>query len=507
MNNVKTQIKVIEGEITQSIEKIENLVVDASNRLYQSQTQILFGFNSGIGEIQLFREAYHPYYKVVSDTNIDLSAAFPQSQYAEDLTGEEVTISLDVLVDVDRVVNIDGKDFEVKGNRWTRIHVTKMFPINDTVNKRVRTPYSRQITRDKIIGNKLIDSLSTDINTIYYRNLQVQKGDVPTNWTLTPEELDSQIERYESEIKQLADEISLTVKKGGIISEINQTAEEVRILAEKIKFEGLVTANDNFMILEDGSIIAKNATIEGDITSENADIKGKVTATSGKIGGYDISGNNLVGNKVTLGISEIDIGNTKIGTVNVDSYTDQMKLEGNAFKFQSTTSGMTPWIYLNDYRIIAGIDFVGIQGDIISPLRSTYAQLGSSSNRWANIYLATQPNVSSDIRKKSLIQEIPKDLIYYLKEIKPKMYLQNDKWHFGYIAQDVERALYKYALKTVGFKKAWEFVKKHAVLYKDESYLSLLYGEIAVLKEEETRKEIEGLEDRIARLERLVYEK
>jgi hypothetical protein len=225
MNNIKTQIKVIEGEISQTIEKVENLVVDAENRLYQSQTQIPFDFNQGTGTIQLYRGAYHPYYKVVSDTNIDLSAAFPQSQYAEDLTGEEVTISLDVLVDVDRVVTLDGKEFEVKGNRWTRIHVTKEFPINDTVNKRVRIPYSRKNTRDKIIENKLIDSLSTDTNTIYYRNLQVQKGNMPTNWTLTPEELEGQINRYESEIKQLADEISLRVTAGELSTEVIQNAE------------------------------------------------------------------------------------------------------------------------------------------------------------------------------------------------------------------------------------------------------------------------------------------
>jgi hypothetical protein len=141
--------------------------------LYQSQTQIPFDLNVGTGSIQLFREAYHPYYKVTSDTNIDLSASFPQSQYAEDLTGEEVTISLDVLVDVDRVVNIDGREFDVKGNRWTRIHVTKEFPENTTRNTRVRVPYSRQITRDKIITRntrvflivgKLLEIKSLEIN-------------------------------------------------------------------------------------------------------------------------------------------------------------------------------------------------------------------------------------------------------------------------------------------------------------------------------------------------------
>ena len=227
MNNIKTDIKVVKGEISQTIEKIENLVVDAENRLYQSQTQIPFDFNSGDGTIQLFRDSRHPYYKVVSDTNIDLSASFPQSQYAEDLDGEEVTISLDVLVDVDRIVTIDGEDFEVKADRWTRIHVTKEFPTNTTRNVRIRLPFSRKKTRDKIDRVNLIDSLSTNINTLYYRNLQVQKGNVATRWTLTPEELEENIDRMSTQIKQLSNSISLIATENESTGMLEITPESI----------------------------------------------------------------------------------------------------------------------------------------------------------------------------------------------------------------------------------------------------------------------------------------
>ena len=187
IENVKTQIKVIDGEIRQTIERVENLVVGANNRLFDSQTGIEFGFNSGSGTIQLFRHQIHPYYKVVSEGNIDLFAAFPDSQFAEPL-GElgEVTISLEVLVEVDRKVNIDGKEFDVKGNRWTRIHVTKEFNEENTTKRlRVRNPFSRKHTRDTEIGTRLIESLFTNINTLYYRNLKVERGNVVTEWTLT----------------------------------------------------------------------------------------------------------------------------------------------------------------------------------------------------------------------------------------------------------------------------------------------------------------------------------
>ena len=62
------------------------------------------------------------------------------------------------------------------------------------------------------------------------------------------------------------------------------------------------------------------------------------------------------------------------------------------------------------------------------------------------------------------------------REVKPKQYRTqfDDKIHFGYVAQDVERALYKYC----GNDK-----DKYAMLFKSESYMSLLYGELNVIIE------------------------
>lgn len=127
--------------------------------------------------------------------------------------------------------------------------------------------------------------------------------------------------------------------------------------------------------------------------------------------------------------------------------------------------------------------------------------LGGDSYRWDTVYLYNQPDVSSDTRHKEFIQSIPKELLERLSELEPKMYKQNDKWHFGYIAQDIERVLYKYAVSEVGFENAKELVEEFAVLSKDESYMSLLYGEIAVLREAQFINKIEELEKRIIQLE------
>ena len=78
--------------------------------------------------------------------------------------------------------------------------------------------------------------------------------------------------------------ISTTVynQHGVLLSQISQDGENVLIQASKIKLEGLVTANQNFKILADGSIEAKNGKFTGTITS-----------TSGTIGGFQINASSI----------------------------------------------------------------------------------------------------------------------------------------------------------------------------------------------------------------------
>lgn len=85
---------------------------------------------------------------------------------------------------------------------------------------------------------------------VYVCGLKFEKGNKATDWTPAPEDM---------------------VDKANIISCINQTAEEITIQANKISLEGLVTANSNFKILEDGSM----------------------ETISGKIGGWSIGNNKI----------------------------------------------------------------------------------------------------------------------------------------------------------------------------------------------------------------------
>ena len=59
------------------------------------------------------------------------------------------------------------------------------------------------------------------------------------------------------------------VAKTGVVSAINLSQEGAKIKANKITLEGVVTANQNFKILLDGSIEAKNAKFSGSITGSS----------------------------------------------------------------------------------------------------------------------------------------------------------------------------------------------------------------------------------------------
>ena len=111
--------------------------------------------------------------------------------------------------------------------------------------------------------------------------------DVSSNSTITD---------LSSQITQTSDAINLKVGYADIISAINMSPEQIKIDANRltidvselsidaknISLEGLVTANGNFKILEDGSMEALNAVVSGKITTD--DIK----AMGGTIGDWHI---------------------------------------------------------------------------------------------------------------------------------------------------------------------------------------------------------------------------
>lgn len=135
----------------------------------------------------------------------------------------------------------------------------------------------------KKVGNNIVILSKPEEEIITYLNLKLNKGKNYIylkniyNWKLEANyifntELNkyyaTKVESY-TKIKETEDTINLEVSKkvnnDEIISAINLSPEKIEINANKINFNGAVSANENFKILEDGSMQAKNGTFSGDI--------------------------------------------------------------------------------------------------------------------------------------------------------------------------------------------------------------------------------------------------
>lgn len=209
--------------------------------------------------------------------------------------------------------------------------------------------------------------------TYYLYNTQLEIGSKDTDFALNPEDteiaLDEQTRRVvsieanidgitnrvtmteadltsvdkrvtvaESTLALHGDEINLRVKKDGVISSINQSAEEVKISAAKITLEGATIA-DSFTATN--LHITGNSVFDGMLNGATGNFSGAITATSGKIGGFTIRGQDLEGDNISIfsgttlnggyimiGGSELPYTHTWFGGTGV-IFSDE--LTGNAF--------------------------------------------------------------------------------------------------------------------------------------------------------------------------------
>ena len=162
--------------------------------------------------------------------------------------------------------------------------------------------------------------------TYYFYHSKLEIGNKATDWTPAPEDM---------------------VDKDNIISCINQTPESITIQANKISLEGLITANSNFKILQDGSM----------------------ETIAGKIGGWAI-GNNKIYSSNPYSISDKN-GTSYVSLVSDNSNNNEVisivydYLQGNTDK----TEGSTYVKIFNDGRLKLGQE--GIWADDAPAVQTT----------------------------------------------------------------------------------------------------------------------------------------
>lgn len=254
--------------------------------------------------------------------------------------------------------------------------------------------------------------------------------------------VDDKLKSYSTtaEIKVTTDAITSNVNKkvgySEVISSINQTAEKITIKASKISLEGLVTANNNFKILTDGSIEAKNGSFTGNITGS--------TITGSTINITDSKGCTI----------DLDASGLRI---NADQYTDIFGHQGGKLVIGTTSSILE--------SMFSPICFYPASGGVWN------MPLASGCNKFRFVWQVTKSSYleiqtlygaygltawSSDRNLKENIEDSEVNGIEEIKKIPHFAFDWKDKeLHVdcGYIAQDMEKLNQHYVLRVPQYDK------------------------------------------------------
>ena len=225
-------------------------------------------------------------------------------------------------------------------------------------------------------------------------------------------------------------EVRKKVGKSEIVSAINQSAEKIKIAANKIALEGIVTVNNRFKVLSDGSIECTNGKFTGTITGSK--ITGStinITDSKGCTIDLDASGLRINANKHT------DIFGYQGGTLVIGTTKSILESMFSPICFYPASGGV--WNMpladgCNKFRFVWNVmssSYVEIQ--------TLYGAFGLTA--WASDKKLKKNIVNSEISGVDEIMKIP----HYAYDWIDKDYHVN----CGYVAQDMENVNKSFVLK------------------------------------------------------------
>lgn len=283
------------------------------------------------------------------------------------------------------------------------------------------------------------------------------------------------------QVERLKAEMVLRVREGDLISSINMSPEKIKISSGKIELEGIVTANNNFKILEDGSMEAVNGKFTGIVnatsgTFNNVTVNDKLTFHSTQGGndttiefGLDPDISSLSPSMTIHADTNVDgtlfartsyLDNIYAKTVHFDDYS-----QGNVFATNFGTAGIVTMssgigLYLYTYKTggtgwdsslclanSSGVNLVPKTGGTFS---GSVTFNGATVHKWAvansnsnagNAHMTTEGylrlGVASSKRYKHAITEIKE------ADLNPEKLLElpvvQYKYNAGYLSEDDAR--------------------------------------------------------------------
>lgn len=247
IGQVKLEVDHINETITALTSRVEDLTdylksANGTGTLVLDETIVSDGaigklVISGFNELGLYPGMVYPNSKIYP--NKLLTYCIIQSNEDGSLVKETYIDLETILSSTDELIIENSKVYVKSGNKTTDTGLTALIRTYEGITK-ISVKYfpNASFTCDYIMKNELTKSFAT-------------QAEVSSQFLITQENINSKVTKAE------------------VISEINQSADEIKIKANKISLEGIVTANENFKILEDGSIESKNGSFSGNIYLQN----------------------------------------------------------------------------------------------------------------------------------------------------------------------------------------------------------------------------------------------
>ena len=289
-------------------------------------------------------------------------------------------------------------------------------------------------------GHIRIDNNGSDLGNVtsklWVRNIKLERGNKPTDWSPTPEDVENQIANINSDleiIRQNAARIEAlenqnkanTDQRIGKLNQKTAFLDDTQIAGNVVATGTMIVGNTTgtqagitgvgnatnevrfwagsefggryaapFMVLQDGTVYATKANISGQINATSGSFTGQINATSGQIGQFYINteenekrGRIYAGSRNT---SEITIGNTG---VEIESDSPLSKLSASFGHFNS----MVLW---NTYAA-QKIDYTGSSSNMIG----SYIKMRPQNNNLGESFAQFIDGNIFSIGKKSVFED------------------------------------------------------------------------------------------------------
>lgn len=304
-------------------------------------------------------------------------------------------------------------------------------------------------------------------------------------------------------IDVLAGQIVLKVDSNGNVAavELDADAEDgtsITLTADNIELEGLVTANGNFRILEDGSIEAVNGRFNGELVAASGTFTGVLNGNninSPNINGGDIVGAHFISYQPGMGTLDIegayiqgydasgtlrlDIdtgGNITCRNIMCDTINGSSPINSGNLQSEATRLSLNVFYASNagDASHATSADnlkymvYASANGNF-RPYDSGYRSCGTSEGLWSSVWAINDTILTSDEREKIDIELLENDerFLRFAKMIVPYSYKMlkgtSGRKHIGFIAQKIEDAMNKCGISSMEFAgliKAPVYAKK-----------------------------------------------